>query len=188
MSTRHRRSRRSEPGPDADTLATPRDGTGPGAVAPDDARLAVARPRFLVRLRDEDGSTLPLIAAFAALALALILVVAAASSLYLERKRLFTVADGAALAAAESFDLDDEGGEDRAGPQLDDVRVRAAAEDYLASAPSPVDDTALESAATPDGRSAVVRLSGYWRPPLLSLAVPEGLRIEVTARARSVYG
>ncbi|GAB3408628.1 hypothetical protein GCM10027515_26180 [Schumannella luteola] len=140
------------------------------------------------RLRDEDGSTLPLIAAFAALALAVILVVTAASSLYLERKRLFTVADGAALAAAESFDLDQPGASDRSGPQLDDVSVREAAEEYLDGTPSPVEGTALESASTPDGRSAVVRLSGYWKPPLLSLAVPEGLRLEVTARARSVYG
>ena len=57
--------------------------------------------------RDDTGSTLPLVLFYAALAIGLILVVVAASSLYLERKQLFTLADGAALVGAESFDLDD---------------------------------------------------------------------------------
>ena len=59
------------------------------------------------RIRDEDGSTLPLIIFYAALSLALILLVVAATSLYLERKRLFTLADGASLVGAESFSLGD---------------------------------------------------------------------------------
>ncbi|MDO9591011.1 MAG: pilus assembly protein TadG-related protein, partial [Microcella sp.] len=53
--------------------------------------------------RDDRGSILPLIAGFGALALAVVLLVSAATSLYLDRTRLFTLADGAALAAAESF-------------------------------------------------------------------------------------
>ena len=44
--------------------------------------------------RDE-GSILPLILVYGMLGLALTLVVASATSLYLERKRLFTLADGA---------------------------------------------------------------------------------------------
>lgn len=46
---------------------------------------------------------------------------------------------------------------------------------------------AVESAETPDGRSAEVTLSAYWRPPVVSLLVPAGLRIEVTAVGRSVF-
>ncbi|MEO5920555.1 MAG: pilus assembly protein TadG-related protein, partial [Pseudolysinimonas sp.] len=60
-----------------------------------------------VSLRDEHGSTLPLICFYGALALLVTLIVASATSLYLERKRLFTLADGAALVGAESFELDE---------------------------------------------------------------------------------
>jgi hypothetical protein len=38
-----------------------------------------------------------------------------------------------------------------------------------------------------DGRSATVTLSALWRPPIVSLLVPEGIPIEVTAVARSVF-
>ena len=46
---------------------------------------------------------------------------------------------------------------------------------------------AVERAESTDGRSATVGLSAYWRPPLVTLLVPEGIRIEVTAVARSVF-
>lgn len=60
--------------------------------------------RRLSRLKnDDDGSTMPLVIFFGFLSLVLVLLVVAASSLYLERKRLFAVADGAALSGAEAF-------------------------------------------------------------------------------------
>jgi hypothetical protein len=46
---------------------------------------------------------------------------------------------------------------------------------------------AIERAGTVDGKSATVSLSAYWRPPVVSVFVPEGLRIEVTAVARAVF-
>ncbi|WP_233279323.1 pilus assembly protein TadG-related protein, partial [Microterricola pindariensis] len=57
------------------------------------------------RLRGEEGSSLVLTVFYGAFALALILIVVAATSLSLERKRLLSVADGAALAGAEAFEL-----------------------------------------------------------------------------------
>jgi len=39
---------------------------------------------------------------------------------------------------------------------------------------------------TVDGASATVQLSAYWRPPVVSLLVPKGIRLDVTAVARSV--
>jgi hypothetical protein len=45
----------------------------------------------------------------------------------------------------------------------------------------------IERAETVDGRSATVSLSAYWRPPLVSLLLPEGIRLEVTSVARSVF-
>lgn len=140
-------------------------------------------------LSDENGSTLLLTILYAVLGLVLILLVTAASSLYLERKRLFTLADGAALVGAEAFELDSVGITPR-GPRviLRSADVATAVDSYLAAVPATFEALAVERAESVDGRSATVALSAYWRPPMLSLLVPEGLRIEVEAKARSVFG
>lgn len=154
------------------------------------ARRVPAHPGSVSRrsLADDRGSILPLIAGFVALALVLVLLVTAATSLYLERMRLFTLADGAALVGAESFDLDDIAivdGELRPALASADVARDVAA--YLREAPlGGLDEVVLERAASDDGVTAVVSLSSYWRPPVVTLFVPEGVRIDVTAEARSV--
>ena len=140
-------------------------------------------------MSDEEGSTLPPTIFYGFLAIVLVLLVIAASSLYLERKRLFTLADGAALVGSEAFTLDDVH-ETAAGyrPTLESPDVAAAVAEYLSGTPTAgFSGLHLERAQTEDGRSATVQLSAYWRPPVLSLLVPEGLRIEVTAVARSVF-
>lgn len=136
-------------------------------------------------IRGERGSTLPLTIFYAVLALILVLLVTAATALYLERKRLLTLADGAALVGAEAFALTDSTDH---RPQLRSRDVAAAVSGYLGSAPSDFDGLAVEAADSPDGVSARVTLSSYWRPPVLTVFVPEGMRIEVTATARSVFG
>jgi hypothetical protein len=143
-----------------------------------------------MNLRDDDGSTMPLVAGFGALALALVLVAAAASSLYLERKQLFTLADGAALVGAEAFDLTDvtvASGRPEAVLEPADVRRDVTA--FLAGTPNGgFEGLKLEEATTRDGESATVTLSAIWRPPLVTVFFPEGWRIETTATARSVFG
>ena len=139
--------------------------------------------------RRDEGSILPLVAGYLALALALIVVVIAASSLYLTRARLYAVADGAALAAAESFPLEavavDGSGVVRA--QLEEGLVDEAAARYLASAPTRLEELTLLESGTPDGRSAVVRLAATWRPPLVSALLPAGVRLEVESTARTAF-
>ncbi|TFB97486.1 hypothetical protein E3O42_16235 [Cryobacterium adonitolivorans] len=139
--------------------------------------------------RSEDGSTLLLTIFYGFLALLVVLIVVAATSLYLERKKLFTLADGAALAAAESFTLDSveiEDGELHAA--LTTGEIRAAATAYLAAAPHPgIDNLVLARADTADGQSATITLRAWWRPPVVTLFVPDGLPVEVTAVARSVF-
>lgn len=139
---------------------------------------------------DDSGSTLLLTIFYGFLSLVLILLVVAASSLYLERKRLFSLADGAALAGAEAFDLADVRPV-AAGirPELDSAQVGDAVEEYLTAAPSAAgfDGLTVTRAASDDGISATVSLASYWRPPMLSLLVPPGIRIEVTAVGRSVF-
>lgn len=142
------------------------------------------------RVADDDtGSTLVLTIFYSFLSLVLIFVVVAATSLYLERKRLFSLADGAALVGAEAFDLADVTvGPDGPSVVLESQDVAAAVATYLARVPDPgFEALALEAAHTVDGRSATVTLSAYWRPPMVTLLVPDGIRIEVTALARSIF-
>ena len=151
--------------------------------------MSPARGRRRLNPRDDDGSTLLLTICYACVSLVLILVVVAATSLYLERKRLFTLADGAALAAAEAFALDAvEVSATGTKPALHSADVAAAVRDYLASAPHVAfDGLTVSRAASVDGRSATVSLSARWRPPVLALVLPAGVPLEVTAVARSVF-
>lgn len=144
--------------------------------------------RIAARFRDDEGSTLILTIGLGALTLALILAVAAATSLYIERRQLFSLADGAALAAAESFALESvvvEGGS--AAPTLTDDAVAAVAAEYLTAAPTSLDSVQLVSAGTDDGETATVTLASVWNPPVLNLFFPEGFAIEVTVTSRSVF-
>lgn len=156
-------------------------GRAPGSTGSPNARKRIA-------LADETGSTLLLTIFYGFLSLVLVLLVVAATSLYLERKRLFTLADGAALAGAEAFALDSVTmTPDGLRPVLHTADVSRAVGDYLATAPQEFDGLAVVRAETVDGRSATVQLSADWRPPMVSLLVPDGIRIEVTAVARSVF-
>ena len=137
---------------------------------------------------DETGSTLLLTIFYCVLGLALVLVVVSASSLYLERKRLFTLADGAALAAAEAWELDSvriEG--ERLALELDSVAVADAAADYLGDAGHSLDGLELVRAASDDGQSATITLRAVWHAPISTDFVPVTVPIEVTATARSVF-
>ena len=140
--------------------------------------------------RDDTGSTLPLVIFYGFLALALVLIVAAAASLYLERKRLFTLADGAALVGAESFELETVSlSASGPRPALRPAQVHAAVADYLAGNPTGEFEALLvERATTVDGESATVTVSAIWHPPVMTIFVPEGLRVDATAVARSVFG
>jgi len=146
----------------------------------------------LARLRDDEGSTLPLIAGFGALGLAIVLVAAAASSLYLERKQLFTLADGAALVGAEAFDLTDVNLDPVTGEPgvlLDSADVHRDVASFIAGNPNGgFEALVLEEASTRDGESATVTLSAVWRPPIVTVFFPEGIRIETTATARAIFG
>jgi hypothetical protein len=139
----------------------------------------------------DDGSTLVLTIFYGVLALMLVLVVVAATSLYLERKRLFSLADGAALAAAEAFPLASVRtvpGEAGVRPVLSSADVARAAEDYLAAvADDGFEGLTLERAASVDGSSATVSLSAVWRPPVVAIVLPDGLRVSVSSVARSVF-
>jgi uncharacterized membrane protein len=138
--------------------------------------------------RDEHGSTLLLTIFYCFLGLSLVLVVVSATSLYLDRKRLFTLADGAALAAAEAWSLDTvqlDG--DHLSLELDSAEVSAAAGAYLGDAVHGLHDVALVRAASADGQSATVTIRAVWYAPIHTELLPVSVPIEVTATARSVF-
>jgi len=162
------------------------------------SRRAVPHTPVVVRTcaaDGDEGSILPLVIAACALGIAVILMVSAASSLYLERVRLSSLADAAALAGAESFDVDgpvDPGalaadGDGVPHPVLTDAGVADTVDRFLADEPpSGLHDLHVDAATSPDGRSARVTLSSTWHPPVASLLVPDGVRIDVTSTARGV--
>jgi uncharacterized membrane protein len=142
-----------------------------------------------MRLANEAGSTLLLTIAYAALSLAVILVVVSVTSLYLERERLMSLADGAALVGAEAFDVDapPSGGE-HPGPTLTSDGVKTAVSGYVTQSQlGHFESLQVVRAVTVDGRSATVELTAEWRPPVFALFVPDGIRLNVTSIARSVF-
>ncbi|WP_445153925.1 pilus assembly protein TadG-related protein [Arthrobacter sp. Hor0625] len=131
-----------------------------------------------------------LIIGFVLLGLLVATVVAAASSVYLEHKKLLSLADGASLAAADSFtlgQLDTSSG--RPAAVLGSARVRSTAADYLNRNGAFARFSGLAvgpATGSPDGTTAVVVLSASVHPPVVNFLVPDGIRIEAesTARAR----
>lgn len=148
-------------------------------------------PRNGVLHRD-DGQITVLILGYVVLALLLATVVMAASSVYLEHKKLLSLADGAALAAADSYLVGDlegdlEGGSLPAVSLMDD-RVLAAAGSYLGKSNAFAGHERLEvgeGTGSEPGGTAVVVLRSVAHPPVISFLVPDGIVVEARATARS---
>jgi len=142
-----------------------------------------------VRSDREDGSTLPLVLVLFLIAASFVAVAVGATALHLERLRLLTIADGAALAGAESFRVADvhmQGG--AVVPSLSASAVAAAARRYLDDAhPTAFHGLRLRRATTTDGRSATVTLSAVWHPPIVNELLPLALPIEVTSTAAARF-
>ncbi|MHA7262577.1 pilus assembly protein TadG-related protein [Arthrobacter sp. TMN-37] len=135
----------------------------------------------------EDGQVGVLIIGYLLLLLLVLAVVLAASAVYLGHSRLLSVADGAALAAADTFTIDASAD---TGPQpvLDPATVRFSAEGYVqrTGAGQRFPSLAVGPATgTPDGRTAQVVLTAVVHPPLVTVLVPDGIPITATADARS---
>jgi hypothetical protein len=136
---------------------------------------------------NERGSILPLIGGAVVLALVMVFGVANATSLLIERQRLFALADGAAIAASESFDLQAvrQSATGVVAP-LTNTGVQAAAYRYLgAVGPGRLTGVELTRAYTPDGRIATVTMSSQWSPPLVSDFFPASISLSVTASSQA---
>jgi len=139
--------------------------------------------------RPEDGQVLVLVIGYVLLALLVTTVVAAASSVYIEHKKLLSLADGASVAAADSFTLGQlESASGTPTAILSAARVRGTAVDYLNRGNAFARFSGLSvapSTGSPDGSTAVVALSAAVHPPIVNFLVPDGIRIEATSTARS---
>ena len=143
-----------------------------------------SRPRWGCRwgrVRDDEGSILPLALGYATLAIATVFVCVCATSLYLAQKRLDGLADAAALAGADGFTISVEGDAVRA--RLVDFSVLEQATAIMDAAAT---DAQIVSAGTPDGVSARVTVTSVWHPPLVSMFVPDGVRLESTSTSRTL--
>lgn len=128
----------------------------------------------------EEGSVLLLTLGYALLAISLIFVCVCATDLYIAQKRLDALADAAALAGADGFDVTVVG--DTARAELTDEGVRQQVDALLAATGG---EATLMSAAAPDGVSSRVTVAIAWHPPLVAFAVPDGLRLEATGTSRT---
>jgi hypothetical protein len=141
------------------------------------------------RQRDEEGQVAVLIIGFVAISLLILTVVMAASAVYIERKKLLSVADGAALAAADTFTLADvETGEGAPVPRLSDGAVHGAVQRYLAETGAAGRFSGLAvsgGTGSPESRTAHVELSAVVHPPMVNFLVPDGVPITVFSDARS---
>ncbi|UFU03994.1 hypothetical protein LQF12_05190 [Ruania suaedae] len=156
--------------------------------------LTRMRSRWRAEGRDE-GQILLLSLVYGVVTLALVLVVVSVSAIYLERKRLLSLADALAASAADAVDEEQfytgEGSEPGTLPLTGDS-VQAAVSEYLAAAPAGVTDFesfgVVPPTGTPDGVTAQVSLTARVRPPLVPWALipfADGFVIEVTAFAES---
>jgi uncharacterized membrane protein len=130
-----------------------------------------------------------MIIGYVLLALLVVTVVIGISSVYLEHKRLLSLADGASLAAADSYTLGEVAGESGSpSAVLGSERVRNVAADFIAKSPSSARFHGLAvtgASGSPDGSTAVVILSALVHPPVVNFVVPDGIRIEAESTARS---
>lgn len=137
----------------------------------------------------EDGHLVVLTIGYVVIALLLATVVAAASTIYIEHKKLLSMADGASVAAADSYALGQvDSGADTPSAVLNSERVRSVTVSYLRQngAHSRFDQLAVApGTGSPDSTTAEVVLSAVAHPPVVSFLLPDGVPIEARSTARS---
>lgn len=164
-------------------------GTGPGARRAADPERGGDR-----------GQVMPLILIYLLVVFLMVTVAADAAAVHLQRNRLVSLADAAALDAADALDTElfyrtgaGTGAREQAGvvPVSDDtVQDSVAAFLLLSTSVGRFEDLAVtEPTGSPDGRAVEVTLTARARLPILSVVVApwsDGILLTVTSRARAV--
>ena len=143
-------------------------------------------------LRDTDsGQISVLLVGLVAVTLSIVLGIVGATSVQLGRIHLLDAADAAALDASDALAEQRAYAEGlAAGVPVTDATGTQAATEHLAarSLPGRLSGWAVSSAGTPDGRTAVVTVTGTARIPVVTpvlSAFGGGVDITVTSTARS---
>ena len=129
-----------------------------------------------------------LIIGYTLLALLTVTVVMGASAIYIGQKKLLSAADGAAVAAADTFTLGDSGAGSEPAAALDAGAVRGAAADYLTVTGAQDRFSGLtvsDETGTADGRTARVVLTARVHPPVVNFLLPDGIPISAVSEARA---
>ena len=133
----------------------------------------------------EYGQATPLIIGLVAITLLAVTVMLAATQINGQARRLLGVADGASTAAADDYLVQLSGGD--LSLKLTDATVRESAIQYLSQTTAGTYFSGLsinEASASPDGRTAHIRLRARVHPPLVNWIVPDGVSISVESDAR----
>lgn len=144
--------------------------------------------------RDEAGSISLYLLGLALVAMTLIAGTVAVTSAHLARIRLLDVADGAALDAANALDVGAYARGVGDAVPLSDASVRRRAAAYVGSLERPRGVVAWRlgpGTGSPDGRSAVVALTGEVELPLVGGALRElgaSISVSVVSTARADIG
>lgn len=130
----------------------------------------------------ESGSITPLAIGFAVMALMLSVVIVIISDVYMAHRKLYALADSAALAAAESY-------KPVPGPvptyTFDAQQIERRANDYLVKIPPPQGLSDVSISASPaDSRNVAVTVHARYHPVLVSAFVPGGIELSSTAHTR----
>ncbi|MFC0248773.1 pilus assembly protein TadG-related protein [Citricoccus parietis] len=134
----------------------------------------------------DEGQTTVLVVGLTVVCLLLATVILAVTTVNLEARKLLSAADGATMAAADSFTITiEEGGH---APVLADAEAAEAVAGYLAAAGSHgrFDGLVVESVSVGDGGQTVdVVLTATAHPPIVNWIVPDGIRIVATSSSRT---
>lgn len=137
-----------------------------------------------VRGRDDSGSVLLLVIGFAGILLVLVAVVVDVSAVVLAKRAAASVADGAAISAAQSLDLETVyavGLGDQLPLDVDLARTRVARYAAQVGASQP----GLQLAVEVQGRTAVVTVTRRLRLPLRLPGFDGTVDVRAAARARA---
>lgn len=154
------------------------------------AAALAARVRA-VRAQRESGQVTLLVIGFMVVCVLLVTGTIAVTSVQLSRIRLLDAADGAALDAADSLDVGAYGHGLGDAVAVNNQTVAQTAQAYLAERPLPtgmISWAVAPGTGSPDGRSAVVVLSGEADVPMVGAALSAlggSVTITVESRARS---
>lgn len=152
------------------------------------SRHAMRRTKDAKDAKDE-GQTTVLVIGLSIICLLLATVILAVTTINLEARKLLSAADGATMAAADSFTMAvEEGAGSGNAPILDDAAAAEAVTGYLAAAGAHgrFEGLSVESVAVGDGGQTVdVVLSATARPPVVNWIVPEGVTVVAESSSRT---